>query len=146
MANDKYTMTFEVESNEYVLLNPGEYQYTVDSVDYGDYNGGTKIPPCGMVIVNIHVDTDNGRAFLNERFYVCREGGGKIAGFFKSVGDLKDGQKKFTPDWDALPGKTGIVKTKQREYNGNLYNDVDRFVAPKKKAAQPKKSWDKAEW
>lgn len=147
MANNKYAIEFEVEEQEYVLLEPGEYQFTIDSVDYGDYNGSSKIPPCGMVIVNLHVDTDKGRAFLMNRFYVCKECSGLIAAFFKSVGDLKDGQRTFVPDWDKLPGKTGLVKTTQREYNGNLYNNVERFLAPKKKAAPAKKkAWSDAEW
>lgn len=145
MASSKYTMTFDVEEQEYILLAPGEYEFTIDSVNYGDYNGSTKIPACGMVTVNLHVDTDKGRALLNNRFYVCKECSGLIAAFFKSVGDLKDGQRTFTPDWDALVGKKGIVKTSQREYNGNLYNQVDRFLAPKKKAPQSKK-WGGTEW
>lgn len=143
MANSKYNMTFEVEDNEYVLLAPGEYPFTVDSVDFGDYNGSTKIPACGMVTVNIHVDTEQGRAFLRNNFYVCKQCAGLIAAFFKSIGELKDGQKTFTPDWDNLKGKTGLVKTSQREYNGEMYNQVDRFIAPRKK---PKKDWSKTEW
>ena len=143
MANSKYSMTFEVEDNEYVLLAPGEYAFMVDSVDFGDYNGSTKIPACGMVTVNIHVDTEQGRAFLRNNFYVCKQCAGLIAAFFKSIGELKDGQKTFTPDWDNLKGKTGLVKTSQREYNGEMYNQVDRFIAPRKK---PKKDWSKTEW
>lgn len=143
MANSKYNMTFEVEDNEYVLLAPGEYPFTVDSVDFGDYNGSTKIPACGMVTVNIHVDTEQGRAFLRNNFYVCKQCAGLIVRFFKSIGELKDGQKTFTPDWDNLKGKTGLVKTSQREYNGEMYNQVDRFIAPRKK---PKKDWSKTEW
>jgi len=143
MANSKYSMTFDVPEQEYVLLAPGEYDFTVDSVDYGDYNGGTKIPPCPMVTVNIHVDTDQGRAFLKQNFYICQEGSGMIAAFYKSIGLLKDGQKTFTPEWEKITGKTGIVKTEQREYNGNMYNRVSRFQAPKKK---PKKSWGDTEW
>lgn len=132
MADSKYTMTFDIEEQEYVLLAPGEYEFTVDSVDYDDYNGGAKIPACGMVIVNLHVDTENGRAFLNNRFYVCKEGAGLIAAFFKSIGMIKDGQKTFTPDWDHIKGKKGMVKTSQREYKGEMYNNVDKFIAPKK--------------
>jgi len=148
MANSKYTMTFEVEEQGYVLLPPGEYDFTIDSVDYGDYNGSTKIPPCGMVTVNLHVDTDKGRAFLSNRFYICKECSGLIAAFMKSIGDLKDGQKTFTPDWDHIQGKTGIVKTSQREYQGNMYNQVDRFLPPKKKPqqAKPQKKWSGTEW
>jgi len=147
MANSKYAMEFEVEDQEYVLLKPGEYDFVVDSVDYGDYNGSAKIPACGMVTVNLHVDTDKGRAFLRNNFYVCKECAGLIAAFFKCIGDLKEGQKTFVPDWDKLPGKTGLVKTSQREYNGNLYNNVDRFLAPKKAPAKAqKKAWSDTEW
>ena len=132
MADSKYTMTFDIEEQEYVLLAPGEYEFTVDSVDFGDYNGSDKIPACGKVTVNIHVDTDKGRAFLNNNFYVCKEAAGLIAAFFKCIGMIKEGQKTFSPDWDHIKGKKGIVKTSQREYKGNMYNQVDRFVAPRK--------------
>lgn len=147
MANSKYVMEFEVEDSEYVLLTPGEYEFTVDSVDYGDYNGSAKIPPCGRVTVNLHVDTDQGRAFLNNNFYICKECSGLIAAFYKSIGELKDGQRTFTPDWDSLPGKKGRVKTSQREYNGNMYNNADKFLPPKK-ADKPakKKGYDLEEW
>lgn len=146
MASSKYTMTFDVEEQEYILLAPGEYEFTIDSVNYGDYNGSTKIPACGMVTVNMHVDTEKGRSLLSNRFYVCKECSGLIAAFFKSVGDLKDGQRTFTPDWDALAGKKGIVKTSQREYNGNIYNQIDRFLPPKKQVAKKATKWSQTEW
>lgn len=132
MADSKYTMTFDIEEQEYVLLAPGEYEFTVDSVDFGDFNGSDKIPACGKVTVNIHVDTDKGKAFLNNNFYVCKEAAGMIAAFFKCIGMIKEGQKTFSPDWDHIKGKKGIVKTSQREYKGNMYNQVDRFIAPRK--------------
>lgn len=149
MANNKYVMEFDIEDQEYVLLAPGEYEFTVDSVEYGDYNGSAKIPACGKVTVNIHIDAEKGRAFTNNNFYVCKECSGLIAAYFKSVGMIKDGQKTFLPDWDASVGKTGIVEIVNREYNGNQYNNVKRFLPPKKQAKkQPakKKSWSDTEW
>jgi hypothetical protein len=140
MADSKYTMTFDIEEQEYVLLTPGEYEFTVDSVDFGDFNGSDKLPACGKVTVNIHVDTDKGRAFLNNNFYVCKEAAGMIAAFFKCIGMIKEGQKTFSPDWDHIKGKKGIVKTSQREYKGNMYNQVDRFIAPRKDSK--KKGYD----
>ena len=140
MADSKYTMTFDIEEQEYVLLAPGEYEFTVDSVDFGDFNGSDKIPACGKVTVNIHVDTDKGKAFLNNNFYVCKEAAGMIAAFFKCIGMIKEGQKTFSPDWDHIKGKKGIVKTSQREYKGNMYNQVDRFIAPRKDSK--KKGYD----
>ena len=140
MADSKYTMTFDIEEQEYVLLAPGEYEFTVDSVDFGDFNGSDKIPACGKVTVNIHVDTDKGKAFLNNNFYVCKEAAGMIAAFFKCIGMIKEGQKTFSPDWDHIKGKKGIVKTSQREYKGNMYNQVDRFIAPRKETK--KKGYD----
>ena len=140
MADSKYTMTFDIEEQEYVLLAPGEYEFTVDSVDFGDFNGSDKIPACGKVTVNIHVDTDKGKAFLNNNFYVCKEAAGMIAAFFKCIGMIKEGQKTFSPDWDHIKGKKGIVKTSQREYKGNMYNQADRFIAPRKDSK--KKGYD----
>lgn len=132
MADSKYTMTFDIEEQEYVLLAPGEYEFTVDSVDFGDFNGSDKLPACGKVTVNMHVDTDKGKAFLSNNFYVCKEAAGMIAAFFKCIGMIKEGQKTFSPDWDHIKGKKGIVKTSQRYYKENMYNQVDRFIAPRK--------------
>jgi hypothetical protein len=140
MADSKYTMTFDIEEQEYVLLTPGEYEFTVDSVDFGDFNGSDKLPACGKVTVNIHVDTDKGKAFLKNNFYICKEAAGLIAAFFKCIGMIKEGQKTFSPDWDHIKGKKGIVKTSQREYKGNMYNQVDRFIAPRKDSK--KKGYD----
>ena len=148
MTNSKYVMEFEIEEQEYVLLQPGEYQFAVDSVEYGDYNGSTKIPACGKVTVNLHVDTEDGRAYLNNNFYVCKECSGLIAAFFKSIGDFKEGQKTFLPDWDGSIGKTGLVEVVNREYNGNQYNNVKRFLPPKKqeKKQTKKKAWSDTKW
>lgn len=147
MAN-KYTMTLDYEEQEYILLEPGEYPFTVTEIDYDDFNGSAKLPPCGKVIVSLTVTSELGNAYLKNNFYVCKEGAGMIAAFLKSIGVLKEGQKTFTPDWDSYIGKTGIVKTSQREYNGNSYNNVDRFIAPKKKAApaSKKSKWGDTEW
>lgn len=147
MADSRYSMEFEIEEQEYVLLPPGEYTFTVDKAEYGDYNGSDKIPPCGMVTVNIHVDTDKGRAFLKNNFYICKEASGLIAAFFKSIGMIKDGQKTFKPDWDGIKGMTGLVRTSQREYKGEMYNNADKFLAPKKQAKkQDKKSGFDLDW
>lgn len=143
MADSRYTMTFDVEDKEYVLLNPGEYEFTIDSREYGDFNGSLKLPACGKVTIHFHIDAPEGTAYLKKDFFVCKEGSGVIAAFCKSIGDLKDGQKTFQPDWDNMVGKKGRVKITQREYNGNMYNNVDRFVAPKKKA---KKAVRELEW
>ena len=40
-------------------------------------------------------------------------------------------KKKGEPakmNWAQVLGKQGVVKIKNREYNGNKYNDVDRFL------------------
>lgn len=151
MANNKYVMTFDVEEQEYVLLEPGEYQFKVEDVDFDDHNGSAKIPPCGKVIVSLSVETEQGKAYIKNNFYVCKEGAGMIASFLKSIGVLKDGQKTFTPDWESYVGKTGMVKTSQHEYNGNTYNNVDRFLAPSKKAQKQapkakKNNWGDTKW
>ena len=151
MTNNKYNQTFDIEDQEqeYVLLQPGEYQFEVTDIEYGDYIGSAKIPPCGKVTVKMTVKTDKGTAFLRNNFFVCRECAGLNAAFFKSVGLLKEGQKKLTTDWDATVGEKGWCKTSiYTSDNGNQYNNVDRFIV-KKVAEKPKKktqNYTDTEW
>ena len=139
MSEMNYNATIQIEeNNDYVVLTPGTYEFTVDRIEFGRHvpnpqNPG-KLPECPKVTVFIHVDTPEGRAFLSNNFYLHTSTQGLITSYFRSLGMIPDGVKQYTMDWNGSIGKTGWVKTTTRLYNGVEYNNVDRFV---KKAGQP---------
>jgi len=132
MSEMNYNSTIAIEENEYVLLQPGTYQFTVDRVEYGRYEPNPqrpgKLPECPKVTVFIHVDTPEGRAFLQNNFFIHASTQGMITAYFRSLGMIPEGAKSYTMDWNGSIGKTGFVKTSVRLYNGIEYNQVDRFV------------------
>ena len=139
MANSKYNTSFEVEDKEYTLLGPGEYPYVVTEVKYGDYNGSAKIPACPMVTVELEVDGgEQGKISVSNNFYICKECAGLLAAFAKSIGVMDDGEKVVSIEWDEVEGMKGTVYINHREYNGNKYNQVKKFV----KKVKAKKNYD----
>ena len=137
-----YNSAISVEDDEYVLLQPGTYQFQVDRVEFGRYEPNpqkpSKLPACPKVTVYLHVDTDSGRAFMQNNFFLHSSTQGLIAAYFKSLGMIPEGAKSFTMDWNGSIGKKGWVRTSIRVYNGIEYNQGDRFVkAPQNAAEQP---------
>jgi hypothetical protein len=141
MSNSKYNVSFDVEDSdfEYTLLEVGEYPFEVSEVRYGDYNGGSKIPACPMVTVELDVDGgEQGHVTVNNRFFITKECAGLLAAFAKSIGVMEDGDKKVDIDWDQVEGMKGIVYINHREYNGQQYNQVKKFI----KKVKAKKNYD----
>ncbi len=122
----------EIPTSDYVVLKPGEYEFTIDSFERSQYNGGEKMGPCPMVLVNLHVKTPEGNAFVNNhRLYLSRKTLGLLAAFFECIGMKKKGEDIDLRWFDSIVGKKGTAKFSNREYNGNVYNQVDRFLVPK---------------
>ena len=46
----------------------------------------------------------------------------------------EEGNENADFTWDKIVGARGMVKVKQREYNGKIYNDVDEFLSVQEQA------------
>lgn len=136
----------ELETPQYLVLPEGDYEFTVDDVTYGNYNGSDKIPACKMATLKAKIATEKGTAYAGYRFYLY-EGRGtqNIARFFKAVGfDVSGGLKPGLFFKKAVQeGRSGIAHVKPNEYNGRTYNDIAYFKNPEEKKAETgKSSWD----
>ena len=90
---------------------------------------GGKIGNCPKAEITIRIESDAGNASLRERLYLDDSCLGIISEFFNSLGCFD------SPNW-AIEGKTGRCKIKTRQYDGNTYNEVARWLA----APQPAES------
>ena len=124
----------EIPEYDYIILEPGEYDCVIDAIERGQYAGGDKMGPCPTVKVFMHVDTPNGKAFMNNQLFLSKKTLGLLAQFFESVGMKEKGQDINLNWFDNVAGRTARIKTSVREYNGKQYNQVDRFIATKKNA------------
>ena len=133
-ALDWNTPLFAEAVPEFVVLPPGEYDFTVKKFERSMYQGGTSkkdghaINPCPLAKITMEVQTENGPALVNDTLFLKANNVWKISAFFQSIGMAEEG-KPFTPDWNGAVGGTGKFKTKSREYNGKTFNEVDRYIA-----------------
>ena len=121
-----------VDQEELVTLRPGEYIFTIIGFERKRYEpkpGSTgKLPACNMAEITIEInDPGQGRGIARDKLYLHSSTQGLLSAFFASIGMKKKGEPAKM-NWAQVLGKQGVVKIKNHEYNGNKYNDVDRFL------------------
>lgn len=117
---------------EYIVLNPGNYKFTVNGFKRGHYDGNESSGKkgCKTMEVTISIENEKGMATVRNTFYIKKTALGFIRDFFMCIGLMKKGED-FTPDWDKAVGCNGMAKISNvTGKNGKLYNNVDRWIKP----------------
>lgn len=93
--------------NNFVKLEPGDYDFVIDHYDRARSQGSDKLPPCNMAIVYFNVKAPDGTSVsIRENFILHSKLEWKLSELFCSVG-LKQKGEELKMKWDALPGMTG---------------------------------------
>ena len=121
----------ENDGQELVILEEGDYNFTVTGFERGRYPGGQKIPPCNKASLTLQVQTDDGIAIIRNDLLLYRSLEWRIAAFFRSIGLKKPGER-VVMDWNAVTGRRGRGHFKPRTYtdrdgNEKQANDLVRF-------------------
>ncbi|SFJ74848.1 hypothetical protein [Succinivibrio dextrinosolvens] len=136
MANEGYEIGWddevEQDGGDFVLLDEGEYSFTVSKFERGRFPGSSKIPPCNKAILTLTIDSPQGRTSVNSDLIMYSSMEWKLSQFLRSIGLKKEGEK-VRVKWDQLVGKKGRCLIKHRSYtnkNGEdkLTNDIERFL------------------
>ncbi len=108
---------------QHTLLPPGDYDFTVIRLERGMHTAkpGGKIGDCPKAEISIRIESDAGNTGMKERLFLDDSCLKIISSFFNSIGCYE------SPTWD-IEGKTGRCKVKNREYDGTMYNTVDRWL------------------
>ena len=109
--------TIEDDGQGYVLLNEGDYDFTVTGFERGRHEGSAKIPACNKAIVTLSVNTPNGVAEIKENLILYKTMEWKISAFFRCIGLKKHGER-LVMDWDHVLGAAGRAHIIQREWIG----------------------------
>ena len=117
------------QESSFTLLPEGEYNFKVTNFDRAWYDGSDKIPPCNKAIITITIETPQGDAEIKENLFLTTKTEGLLSAFFGSIGQKKKGEP-LRMNWNKVVGSTGRVKIVVREYNGNNYNQVKRWLSP----------------
>ena len=121
----------EDDGQEFVLLEEGDYNFTVTNFERGHFPGSAKLPACNKATLTLEVDTREGCAYVKYDLLLCRNMEWKISSFFRCIGQKKHGER-LKMDWNKVVGSQGRAHFKPRPYtdkNGEQRqtNDVDRF-------------------
>lgn len=118
------------ESGEYPVLDPGDYDFVVESYTRKRFNGSDKMCGCWQVVLKLRV----GGIVIEDNLFLNRKTEWKVSQFFIAVGQKQPGVP-LRPNWDALPGARGrckvyVDKWKGRDGREFETNKVDKYYAP----------------
>lgn len=119
------------DGGQYIVLEEGDYNFTVSAFERARFPGSAKIPACNKAVLTLAVDTPGGTASVKYDLILWSSLEWKISEFFRAIGQKKHGEK-LRPQWSAVVGAKGRGHFKPREYNKkdgtkSETNDVERF-------------------
>lgn len=124
----------------YIVLQPGEYEFTVKSFERGYFNGNEKSPGCPTVKMNFDVEVPEGHTTVTHTFFLRKWESAidQIYNFFVSIGmvSVKERENKvpIVPKWNEAVGCKGhfeIKSTPKKDDPTVIYNNVKKFVDPR---------------
>ena len=126
----------------YIVLKPGEYDFTVQSFERSYFNGNDKQPGCPTVKMVFEVESQEGTATVTHTFFLRKWESSidQIYNFFVSIGlatpDQRDNKVPIVPRWNEAVGRKGrfeIKNTPKKDDQTTFYNNVKKFVDPPKR-------------
>lgn len=121
----------ESDGQEFVILEEGDYNFTVTGFERGRFPGGQKIPACNKAALTLQVSTPQGIAVIHTDLLLYKSMEWKLSAFFRCIGQKKHGER-LVMDWNRVIGSRGRAHFKPRNYtdrdgNERQANDLDRF-------------------
>lgn len=117
--------------SSYVLLDEGDYEFTVTAFERARFPGSTKIPPCNKAVLTLLVESPGGSASVKHDLILYSTMEWKLSEFFRAIGQKKHGEP-LRPRWNELVGSRGRAHFKPRTYtkkdgSEGKVNDVEKF-------------------
>lgn len=141
------------DGGEFLLLDEGDYDFTVTAFERGRFPGSAKIPACNKAVLTLTVQTQKGEANTKYDLILWSSLEWKISEFFRAIGQKKSGEA-FVPRWNEVVGSKGRAHFKPRKYlkNGEerQVNDISKFYdAPQTQqnyASAPQSGWQQGKF
>ena len=124
--------TIESDGQEFVILEEGDYNFTVTNFERGRFPGSAKIPACNKASLTLQVKTADGKlATIKFDLILYRSLEWRISSFFRCIGQKKQ-DERLAMDWNKAVGARGHARFKPRTYTTRdgeerQVNDVDKF-------------------
>ncbi|MDE6261584.1 MAG: hypothetical protein K2M42_12165 [Oscillospiraceae bacterium] len=119
------------DSGSYLLLEEGDYSFTVTGFERARFPGSAKIPPCNKAVLTLTVEADGGTTSVKYDLILYSTMEWKLSEFFRAIGQKKHGEP-LRPRWNELVGSRGRAHFKPRAYtkkdgSEGKANDVEKF-------------------
>lgn len=124
----------EKDGGNFVLLPPGDYDFTVAKFERGRFAGSAKMPPCNQAKLELTVHSpEHGDITIFHNLFLHTKTEGFLSNFFTGIGQKQPGEK-LRMNWGAVVGARGRCKVVENKYTSNgeerVNNQVDTFYAP----------------
>lgn len=83
----------ESDGQEFVILEEGDYNFTVTGFERGRFPGGQKIPACNKAALTLQVSTPQGVAVVHTDLLLYKSMEWKLSAFFRCIGQKKHGER-----------------------------------------------------
>lgn len=123
--------TITKDSSDFILLQEGDYNFTVESFERGRHPGSDKLPACNKAILTLRIDSAEGTAKIMHNLFLHSKVEGMLSAFFCCIGQKKKGEA-LKMNWGQVPGSTGRCKIGIHTYTNKdgeerKSNDIKRF-------------------
>ena len=86
--------TIESDGQEFVILEEGDYNFTVTNFERGRFPGSAKIPACNKAALTLQVQTADGKlATIKFDLILYRSLEWRISSFFRCIGQKKQDER-----------------------------------------------------
>lgn len=132
--------SIEKDSNDFILLPEGDYNFRVTTFERGRHNGSEKLPACNKAIIHLEILAPEGTVKIQHSLFLHTKTEGLLSAFFSSIGQKKKGEK-LQMNWQAVSGATGRAKIGVRNWTATdgaikQSNDISKFY-PKEEQPAP---------
>ena len=95
--NDGYELGWdseiENEGSEFIVAEPGDYDFTVIGFERARFAGSDKMPPCNQAKLSIRIDIPgaSGECIIKHNLFLHSKTEWKLCEFFTAIGQRKKG-------------------------------------------------------
>ncbi len=94
------------DGGQYIILEEGDYNFTVSTFERARFPGSAKIPACNKAVLTLAVYTSNGVAFVKYDLILWSSLEWKISEFFRAIGP-EEARRKVTPPVERCGWRQG---------------------------------------
>lgn len=121
----------EKEGGSFVLLPPGDYNFTVSKFERGRFQGSDKMPPCNQAKLEITIHSpEHGDVTIFHNLMLHTKTEGFLSNFFTGIGQKKKGER-LRMNWNMVIGAKGRCKVIENKYMSKgeerVNNQIDTF-------------------